>query len=294
MCPPPSPITAVRESLLDERRLKLILEAALLAAGRPLSLADMEHLFSGAAEAPTRDGIRAALAGLSEDWSDRSLALQEVASGYRAQVRNEFEPWIAQLWEERPPKFSRALLETLAIIAYRQPITRSEIEEIRGVSVSTQIIRSLTERQWVRVVGHREAPGRPAMYGTTRQFLDHFNLKSLDQLPPLSEIREMDARNAELGLEGEPASPDSVEGTQATAASASEDESGSGEAAPVVHGSEEQDGETAAGDDEDTPNVGVSLGAEEGHADEASTGAASAQADAEFDSDDEGSSRTGT
>ncbi|PSQ93107.1 MAG: SMC-Scp complex subunit ScpB, partial [Proteobacteria bacterium SW_6_67_9] len=175
------------------------------------------------------DQIRAALAGLSEDWGERCLTLQEVASGYRAQVGDAFEPWIAQLWAEKPPKFSRALLETLAIIAYRQPITRSEIEEIRGVSVSTQIIRSLTERQWARIVGHREAPGRPAMYATTRQFLDHFNLKSLDQLPSLSEIREMDARSAELQLEAEPAR----NATQASAASAGDaaaDDSGDAEA----------------------------------------------------------------
>ncbi len=276
---------------MDEQRLKLILEAALLAAGRPLSLADMEHLFSGDAEAPTRDAIRAALAGLSEDWAQRSLALQEVASGYRAQVRNEFEPWIAQLWEEKPPKFSRALLETLAIIAYRQPITRSEIEEIRGVSVSTQIIRSLTERQWVRVVGHREAPGRPAMYGTTRQFLDHFNLKSLDQLPPLSEIREMDARNAELALEGEPASPASGEGTQATAASASEAES---EPAAAEQGEPSPGSEPGDADGEQRRTGEASPAADERASDEASTDTASTGADANADPDDAGSSRTGT
>jgi len=190
---------------MDQASLKRILEAALLAAGRPLSIADMERLFAGDPEAPPRDAIRAALAGLADDWAARSLTLQEVASGFRAQVRHEFEPWISRLWEEKPPKFSRALLETLALIAYRQPITRSEIEEIRGVAVSTQIVRSLTERGWIRVVGHREAPGKPAMYGTTRAFLDYFNLKSLDQLPPLEQIREMDTPNPELELEGEPA-----------------------------------------------------------------------------------------
>ncbi len=196
---------------MDEASLKRILEAALLAAGRPLSIADMERLFSGDVDAPPRDAIRAALAALADDWAERSLALQEVASGFRAQIRHEFEPWISRLWEEKPPKFSRALLETLALIAYRQPITRSEIEEIRGVAVSTQIVRNLTERGWIRVVGHREAPGKPAMYGTTRAFLDYFNLKSLDQLPPLEEIREMDTPNPELELEGEPA--DSTRGT---------------------------------------------------------------------------------
>lgn len=269
---------------MDEHRLKLILEAALLAAGRPLSLADMEHLFSGDTGAPTRDAIRAALAGLSDDWADRSLALQEVASGYRAQVRNEFEPWIAQLWEEKPPKFSRALLETLAIIAYRQPITRSEIEEIRGVSVSTQIIRSLTERHWVRVVGHREAPGRPAMYGTTRQFLDHFNLKSLDQLPPLSEIREMDAGNAELEFEGEPASSESGEGTRATAARASE---AAGDAEDAASAGE-------AADDEPVRSDEASPAADDDESQAASTDAESREAEADAGSDDEESGRTGT
>ncbi len=152
--------------------IKRILEAALLVAGRPLSITDFEKLFGGSTEAPPRNAIRGALADLATDWSGRSLALQEVASGWRAQVRTEFEPWIARLWDEKPPRYSRALLETLAIIAYRQPMTRSEIEDIRGVSVSSQIIRTLTEREWIRVVGHREAPGRPAMYGTTREFLD--------------------------------------------------------------------------------------------------------------------------
>ena len=188
---------------MEDDRLKQILEAALLAAGRPLSIGDLETVLAGEADAPPRDAIRRALSALSEEWAGRSLALQEVASGFRAQIRTEFEPWVARLWEEKPPRYSRALLETLAIIAYRQPITRSEIEEIRGVSVSTQIMRTLGEREWVRVVGHRDAPGKPAMYGTTRQFLDHFNLKSLDQLPPLSEIRELGTNYPELAFEEE-------------------------------------------------------------------------------------------
>ena len=186
---------------MDDERLKQILEAALLAAGRPLSVTDLEAVLAGDADVPPRETIRRALSELAEEWTGRSLTLQEVASGFRAQVRTEFEPWVARLWEEKPPRYSRALLETLAIIAYRQPITRSEIEEIRGVSVSTQIMRTLGEREWVRIVGHRDAPGKPAMYGTTRQFLDHFNLKTLDQLPPLSEIRDMNARYPELAFE---------------------------------------------------------------------------------------------
>lgn len=191
---------------MENTRLKQILEAALLAAGRPLSLAELESMFTDGGEAPERDAIRAALAEIADDWQSRSLALQQVASGWRAQVRTEFEPWLARLWEEKPPRYSRALLETLAVIAYRQPITRPEIEEIRGVSISTQIMRTLQERQWVRVVGHRDAPGRPAMYGTTRQFLDYFNLRSLDQLPPITEIRDLESRYPELAFEDASAS----------------------------------------------------------------------------------------
>jgi len=187
---------------LDSSRLKQILEAALLAAGRPLAIADLESLFEGDDERPARDEVRAALGALASDWASGSMALQQVASGYRAQVRAEFEPWLRHLWDEKPPRYSRALLETLAIIAYRQPITRPEIEDIRGVSISTQIMRTLQEREWVRVVGHREAPGKPAMFGTTRQFLDYFNLKSLDQLPPVAEIRDLGSRYPELAFEG--------------------------------------------------------------------------------------------
>jgi segregation and condensation protein B len=228
---------------MDESALKRILEAALLAAGRPLSLADMERLFAGDAHAPPRDAIRAALAGLADDWAERSLTLLEVASGFRAQVRTEFEPWIARLWDEKPPRLSRALLETLAIIAYRQPITRSEIEEIRGVAVSTQIVRSLTERGWIRVVGHREAPGKPAMYGTTRGFLDHFNLKTLDQLPAVTQIREMDGRNPELALEGEPQVGETASNAEAAV-------SAEGAASGAEPGESERADEASGADDE--------------------------------------------
>jgi segregation and condensation protein B len=195
--------------------IKRIVEAALLTASRPLPLTDLERLFEGDTEAPPRDAIRQALAELDADWQHRCLAVQQIASGYRAQVRGEFEPWIARLWDEKPPRHSRALLETLAIIAYRQPMTRSEIEEIRGVSVSSQIIRTLTEREWVRIVGHREAPGRPALYGTTRAFLDYFNLQTLDELPPVSEVRDLEQQYPELGFEREPARPDAEAGATA-------------------------------------------------------------------------------
>lgn len=177
--------------------LKHILEAALLAAGRPLSLDDMRSLFPES-DAPEVAELRAALEELGNEYSGRGLEVAEVASGFRIQVRQTMERWISRLWEERPPKYSRALLETLALIAYRQPITRGEIEEVRGVTVSTSIMKTLQEREWIRIVAHRDVPGRPAMYGTTREFLDYFNLKSLEDLPSLAELRDIDSINAEL------------------------------------------------------------------------------------------------
>ena len=189
---------------MSEHSIKTIIEAALLAAGRPLTLDQMRALFPEAA-APEKGELREALGALAEDYAGRGIELKEVASGWRIQVRAELEPWISRLWEEKAPRYSRALLETLALIAYRQPITRGEIEDIRGVSVSSTIMKTLQEREWVRVVGHRDVPGRPAMYGTTREFLDYFNLKSLDELPTLQALRDIDSINAELDLEpGEP------------------------------------------------------------------------------------------
>ncbi|MGI2323940.1 MULTISPECIES: SMC-Scp complex subunit ScpB [Methylococcus] len=167
--------------------LKAILEAALFAAQRPLSLAELEALF-GEDERPATEEIRLALATLADEYAARPLELRKVASGYRFQVRAAYAPWISRLFEERPGRYSRALLETLAIIAYRQPVTRGQIEEIRGVAVSSGIIRTLTEREWVTVVGHRDVPGRPALFATTPQFLDHFNLESLADLPALPEF----------------------------------------------------------------------------------------------------------
>ncbi|CAI8845895.1 Segregation and condensation protein B homolog [Methylococcus capsulatus] len=167
--------------------LKAILEAALFAAQRPLSLAELEALF-GEDERPATEEIRLALATLADEYAARPLELRKAASGYRFQVRAAYAPWISRLFEERPGRYSRALLETLAIIAYRQPVTRGQIEEIRGVAVSSGIIRTLTEREWVTVVGHRDVPGRPALFATTPQFLDHFNLESLADLPALPEF----------------------------------------------------------------------------------------------------------
>ena len=177
---------------MSDKKLKTILEAAMFAAQRPLAINEMAALFEGADWTPERKEIRDALAELAEDWQERGIELKEVASGFRFQVRKEYSHWLGSLWADRPPRYTRALLETLALIAYRQPITRGEIEDVRGVSVSPSIIKTLTDREWVRVLGHKDVPGRPELFGTTREFLDSFNLKSLDELPPLSEIRDFE------------------------------------------------------------------------------------------------------
>jgi len=189
---------------MEQTQLKYILEAILLSADQPMDLRKLETLLASDEEqSPGRDSIAQALHALQDDYAGRGVELKEVASGYRMQVNNEFAPWVSRLWEEKPPRYSRALLETLVLIAYRQPITRGEIEEIRGVSVSSHIIKTLTEREWVRVLGHKDVPGRPSMYGTTREFLDYFNLKSLDELPSLADITDLDNLHPELSLEPE-------------------------------------------------------------------------------------------
>ncbi|KAB7619632.1 SMC-Scp complex subunit ScpB [Alkalilimnicola sp. S0819] len=185
---------------MSEPELKHIIEGALLAAGEPLSLERLQGLWPDERQ-PDRKALRQALARLEQDYAGRGIELKEVASGWRIQVGERLAPWVSRLWEERPSRYSRALLETLAIIAYRQPVTRGEIEEIRGVSVSSSIMRTLQEREWVRVVGHRDVPGRPAMFGSTRKFLDYFNLKSLDELPTLLELRDLDDAHLELDLQ---------------------------------------------------------------------------------------------
>ncbi|MBV2207035.1 MAG: SMC-Scp complex subunit ScpB [Pseudomonas sp.] len=177
--------------LSDPKDLASLLEAFLLASGKPQSLERLAELFEEA-ERPSSAQLKKALDVLEKSCKGRAFELKEVASGYRLQVRERFAPWVGRLWEERPQRYSRALLETLALIAYRQPITRGEIEDIRGVAVNSQIVKTLLEREWIRVVGHRDVPGRPAMFATTRQFLDHFNLKNLDELPPLAVLREME------------------------------------------------------------------------------------------------------
>ena len=184
---------------LDQDTVKRIVEGALFAAGQPMKLDKLAGLFLEE-EAPPTEMLVEAINQLKEEYAERGVMLKEVSSGFRFQVRESVGQWVSRLWEEKPARYSRALLETLALIAYRQPITRGEIEEIRGVSVSSHITKTLLEREWIRVVGHRDVPGRPAMYGTTRTFLDYFNLKNLDELPSLAEIRDLDTINAELEL----------------------------------------------------------------------------------------------
>ncbi|MBI1196136.1 MAG: SMC-Scp complex subunit ScpB [Gammaproteobacteria bacterium] len=187
---------------MNQEQLIDILETCLLVAGRPLSLDDMQALFDEG-EAPATKDLKDALEDLAERWNDRTLELVKVASGYRFQARKGYLQWVARLFEERPPKYSRATLETLAVIVYRQPVTRAVIEDVRGVSVSTTIIKTLMERGWIRIVGHRDVPGKPALYGTTKQFLDDFNMSSLTDLPPLAELSPDDHLQKELDLPGE-------------------------------------------------------------------------------------------
>lgn len=183
---------------MSQEKLKNIVEAAMFAAQRSLTVDDLAALFEGSNWTPERKSIREALSQLAEDWQERGIEMKEVSSGFRFQVRKEYSGWLGSLWSERPPRYTRALLETLALIAYRQPITRGEIEDVRGVSVSPSIIKTLSDREWIRVLGHRDVPGRPELFGTTREFLDSFNLKSLDQLPPLSEVKDIDTMTDDL------------------------------------------------------------------------------------------------
>ena len=212
--------------------LVLHVEAALLSTGRPVAIDELLAMFEGRDDAPDRSTVREAVAEVGERWRGRSLEVAEVASGFRAQIRKEYSQALSVLWQERPARYSRALLETLALIAYRQPVSRGEIEEVRGVSVSSSIMKTLVEREWVRVVGHRETPGRPALFGTTKHFLDTFNLKSLEALPPLAKLRDLDEPPPDL-FSGVPVEPDAGAGGEAAEANASgEAEVISGEAAP--------------------------------------------------------------
>jgi segregation and condensation protein B len=187
---------------LQALQLKNIIEAALLAAGRPLNIDELMALFTDL-ERPERAQIRKALDTLQAEFTDRGITLKEVASGFRIQVKPELANWIGRLWVERPARYSRALLETLSLIAYRQPITRGEIEAVRGVSVSPYIMRTMLERGWIRLVGHRDVPGHPELFGTTKEFLDYFSLKSLDELPTLAAIKDIDGLNVELDFDAD-------------------------------------------------------------------------------------------
>jgi segregation and condensation protein B len=184
---------------MDDREIKIFIESALLAAGRPLDVSQLQDLFDGRS-IPEKSQIRQSISSLLDDYEDRGITIKEVASGYRLQITDSMSDRLQKLWEDRPPRYSRALFETLALIAYRQPMTRGEIEEVRGVTVSTNIIRSLLEREWVRVVGHRDVPGRPAMFGTTKSFLDYFGLKKLDDLPPLADLTDWESLRVQLNL----------------------------------------------------------------------------------------------
>ena len=190
---------------MNSELIRKIVEGAILAAGKPLDITRLENLFDET-DRPPRDQIRAAIEEIQDDCKTRGFELVQVASGYRFQVRQDLSAWVTRLWEEKPKRYSRAMLETLALIAYRQPLTRGDIEAVRGVAVSSDIIRSLQEREWVRVVGHRDVPGRPALYATTKQFLDYFNLKSLEHLPTLNEIKDFSELDPdlELALAGDP------------------------------------------------------------------------------------------
>jgi segregation and condensation protein B len=216
---------------MDDNEIKHVLEAALLAAGRPLTLDKLGDLFAAKGGAPDRAALKRALEMLAADYEGRGIELKEVASGYRIQIRRSMTDWLQPLWEERAPRYTRALLETLALVAYRQPITRAEIEEVRGVVVSTNIVRTLLERNWVRVVGHRDVPGKPAMFGTTKDFLDYFGLKRLEDLPTLAEIKDI--------------SPEMSPQTDLVDSLAEESEADAGAAAPT-EATEAQPGDASA------------------------------------------------
>jgi segregation and condensation protein B len=186
---------------MNQQYVKNVVEAALLAAGRPLTLEELMSVFDER-DGSIADEVKSALATLTQEYETRGLELLEVASGFRIQIRAAVAQPVARLWQERPAKYSRALLETLALIAYRQPITRGEIEQIRGVAVNPNIIKTLHERNWIRVVGHRDVPGKPELLGTTREFLDYFSLKKLDDLPTLAQLKELEDLRVQLTLPG--------------------------------------------------------------------------------------------
>jgi segregation and condensation protein B len=235
---------------MEQAPITRIIEAALLAAQRPLSLAQLAELFADEPSV-TKDTLAQAIEALQAACAERGVELVEVASGFRYQVRGDIQPWVSRLWMERQVKYTRATLETLALIAYRQPITRGEIEQVRGVAVNTNTIKTLEEREWIRVVGHRDVPGKPALYGTTRTFLDYFGLKSLDQLPPLAEIGEIAELDPELPFEAAPTVAIIEMGNEAELDEAATESDNETDAADTASGSSNPAPDEAAGFDED-------------------------------------------
>jgi len=249
---------------MDQALITRIVEAALLAANQPLALAQLHGLFPEDEPAPP-GSVERALDLLREGCADRGVELVEVASGFRFQVKADVHAWVARLWTERKTRYTRATLETLALIAYRQPITRGEIEQVRGVAVSSNIIQALEEREWIRVVGHRDVPGRPALFGTTRTFLDYFGLKRLDELPPLSELKDIGELEPQLPLD-----PDAAPAAAGIAAGDAAGPDASGDAGADAAGAD-------AGDGQDTPDAVPAEAAE------AASGTTHAQTDAGAD-----------
>ncbi|MBO9717109.1 MAG: SMC-Scp complex subunit ScpB [Pseudoxanthomonas sp.] len=247
---------------MDQALINRIVEAALLAANQPLALAQLHALFPEDAPAPP-GSVEAALEQLAAACEERGVELVEVASGFRYQVKADVHAWVARLWTERKTKYTRATLETLALIAYRQPITRGEIEQVRGVAVSSNIIQALEEREWIRVVGHRDVPGKPALYGTTRGFLDYFGLKRLDELPPLSELKDIGELEPQLPLD-----PDAAPAQAGIAADAGAD---AGTDADADNGFAANDADATADDDAD--DTGSDADGDETPADASDTGA---------------------
>jgi segregation and condensation protein B len=292
---------------MELHQLKRIIEAALLASAQPLTLPQISGLFDEFAM-PSQEDLAQAVAELQADAAGRGVELVEVASGFRYQIRQDVHAFVSKLWTERQTRYSRALLETLALIAYRQPITRAEIEQIRGVAVSTNIIRTLEERDWVRVVGYRDLPGKPALFGTTKQFLDYFSLKSLDQLPALSEIRDLEEPETQLALgdsgeaipasvevddteQAQPAAEDGETGSEAEAASETTDaadadaepgdEAAQDEAGAESESESESESGIEAGADTENPSSGDDLSAEDTGADSADAPTPAVEEDAE-------------
>ena len=232
---------------MDQHLVNRIVEAALLAATQPLTLAQLHALFPEDQPAPA-DSVETALQVLREGCAERGVELVELASGFRFQVQADVHPWVARLWTERQTRYTRATLETLALIAYRQPITRGEIEQVRGVAVSSNIIKALEEREWIRVVGHRDVPGKPALFGTTKAFLDYFGLKRLDELPPLSELKDIGELEPQLQFDGEAIAAGGIGHGGPDAAAQGDDGAEAGEHEPAAQAAAGEPGH-AANDD---------------------------------------------